>query len=114
MSLSTGVYFLVLLQIGMPEFSPGSTEYSLQTITAPPHPSPPADCTAVFHPAMQPHLLGATALRCARLNSNGSTALPDITIAMQYMTRHYWRSCNKFGSRILFFSVHALVHLLKA
>ena len=41
MSLSIGVYFLVLLQIGMPEFSPGSTEYSLQTITAPPHPSPP-------------------------------------------------------------------------
>ena len=65
-------------------------------------PPPPADCTAVFHTAMQPHLLGATALRCAR-HSNGSTALPDITIAMQYMTRHYWRSCNKFGSRILFF-----------
>ena len=43
------------------------------------------------------------ALRYARLNSNGSTALPDITIAMQYMTRHYRRSCNKFGSRILFF-----------
>ena len=113
MSLSTGVYFLVLLQIGMPEFSPGSRvqladHHSVTTSL------PPADCTAVFHPAMQPHLLGATALRCARLNSNGSTALPDITIAMQYMTRHYWRSCNKFGSRILFFSVHALVHLLKA
>ena len=43
------------------------------------------------------------ALRYARLNSNGSKALPDIAIAMQYMTRHKWRSCNKFGSRILFF-----------
>jgi len=52
---------------------------------------------------MQPHVLGTIALHCARVNSNGSNALPDITIAMQYMTRHKWRSCNKFGITDTFF-----------
>ena len=60
---------------GWESFSPGNTEFSLQ-----PHPnataSPPtAECTAVSHPAMQPHLLGTIALHCARVNSNGSNAL---------------------------------------
>jgi len=36
---------------------------------------PTAECTAVSHPAMQPHLLGTIALHCARVNSNGSNAL---------------------------------------
>ena len=104
MSLSTGVYF-TSTTADRNDWESFFWEYRVQLAD---HHSattslPPAECTAVCHPAMQPHFLGAAALRCARLSSNGSKALPDITIAMQYMTRHKWRSCNKFGSRILFF-----------
>ena len=104
MSLSTGVYF-TSTTADRNDWESFSWLYRVQLTD---HHSattslPTAECTAVSHPAMQPHLLGTIALHCARVNSNGSNALPDITIAMQYMTRHKWRSCNKFGSRILFF-----------
>ena len=77
MSLSTGVYFTSTTagRNDRDSFSPGSTEFSLQhhqSATASP---PTAECTAVSHPTTQPHLLGTIALRCARVNSNGSNAL---------------------------------------
>ena len=56
-------------------FSPGSTEFSLQPHQSATASFPTAECTAVSHPAMQPHLLGTIALHCARVNSNGSNAL---------------------------------------
>ena len=49
--------------------------------------------------------------------STATVATPLITIDLQYMARHTWRSCNKFGVTDTFFfpcRQHALVHLLKA
>ena len=83
--------------------SPRSTEYSLQTTTAP------------LHPSLQQSVQPSLTQQCSRtyealslstaLASTATVATPflDITIAMQYMTRHKWRSCNKFGITDIFF-----------
>ena len=66
MSLSTGVYFTSTTadQNDWESFSPASTEISLQPHHSATASLPTAECTAVSHPAMQPHLLGTIALRC--------------------------------------------------
>ena len=94
MSLSTGVYFTSTTadRNDWVSFSPAinSTEFGLQPQHSATASLPTAECTAVSHTAMQPHLLA--------LASTVTVATPflDITVAMQYMSRHKWRSCNKF------------------
>ena len=64
-------------------FSPRSTKSSACSPTKVPLQAvvwlPTAECTAVFHPATQQHLLGTNALRCARVNSH-RVAAPDHSI----------------------------------
>ena len=92
MSLSTGVYFTSTTadqnDWESSSFSPASTEFSLQPHHSATASLPTAECTAVSHPAMQPHLLGTIALHCARVNSNGHG--------------YFFLPCRQ----------HALVHLL--
>ena len=77
MSLSAGVHFTSTTagRNDWEYFSPDSTDFSLQPHQSATTSLPTAECTAISHPAMQPHLLGTIALRCARVNSNGSNAL---------------------------------------
>ena len=77
MGLSTGVYFTSTTagRNAWESFPPGSTEFSLQRHQSATASRPTAEFTAVSHLVKQPHLLGTTALRCARVNSNDSNAL---------------------------------------